>query len=227
MQPRTVIPEPSAETRWEGAGWASGSSWVQQNSDINAAMASLRPRVLFLGDSLTQGWGGPGRNLWEPAGETVARREFASTKWLNGGIAGDSLQNIHWRVRNGLFDVHQPELIVVLAGTNNVGVDSTPAVLDGLRTIVEQIHERSSSSKVLILKLLPRGDRPAAAQQIQEINDRLTDLKLPVVDAYSPLAREGKADPSAYQPDGVHLNAIGYARLAEVLREPLRPYQAP
>jgi lysophospholipase L1-like esterase len=146
---------------------------------------------------------------------------------LNGGIAGDSLQNIHWRVRNGLFDVHQPELIVVLAGTNNVGVDSTSAILDGLRTIVEQIHERSSSSKILILKLLPRGDREAAAKQIQEINDRLTDLNLSVADTYSSLAREGKADPSAYLPDGVHLNAIGYARLAEVLREPLRPYQAP
>ena len=62
-----VIPTPSAEDRAAAAGWTAGGTWLDQHEDINRIGASREVDLVFLGDSITQSWGGEGRHVGAPA----------------------------------------------------------------------------------------------------------------------------------------------------------------
>ena len=70
-------------------------SWKQRQALLNdrAAMAGPKARVVFIGDSITQGWEGAGKNTWE--------KRFAPHHAVNLGIGGDRTQHVLWRLDNG------------------------------------------------------------------------------------------------------------------------------
>ena len=66
-------------------------------------------KVVFLGDSITEGWAGNGKKIWDA--------HYAPRHAYNYGIGGDRTEHILWRIANGEFDHVKPKLVVLKIGT--------------------------------------------------------------------------------------------------------------
>jgi len=67
--------------------------------------------IAFIGDSITQGWEGNGKKVWE--------KYYAQRKCLNFGVGGDRTEHVLWRFENGQLDGIKPKAAVLMIGTNN------------------------------------------------------------------------------------------------------------
>lgn len=107
--------------------------------------------LVFVGDSITQGWEGNGREVW--------REYYGDRKALNLGIGGDRTQHVLWRLENGHLDGIQPRVAVVMIGTNNSGENRNSAgeIVDGVTAVVEKLRAKVPGLKILLLDIFPRG----------------------------------------------------------------------
>jgi lysophospholipase L1-like esterase len=112
-------------------------------------------QLVFLGDSITHGWEGQ-KELWESA--------WGQYKPANFGIGGDRTEHVLWRLDHGNMDGLKPRLVVLMIGTNNTGhrkaEEPAQQTADGVRAIIDRIHKKSPDTKVLLLAIFPRGERP-------------------------------------------------------------------
>src|SRR5205823_5263650 len=117
--------------------------------------------VLFLGDSITDAWGGDGHDP-RAAGAAIFKEEFVPLKTANFGIGGDRTQHVLWRLQNGELEGIQPKVVMLMIGTNNSnGRDNTAEeIADGIKAIVKEVHKHSPRTKVLLLGIFPRGPKP-------------------------------------------------------------------
>src|SRR3954454_12867028 len=99
--------------------------------------------LLFLGDSITQGWNGNGKAVWQ--------RHYAPRNPANFGIGGDRTQHVLWRLDNGEVDPIKPKVVVLMIGTNNLGSNSDDQIVEGITTIVSRLRSKLPESKVLLL----------------------------------------------------------------------------
>jgi lysophospholipase L1-like esterase len=186
--------------------------------------------VLFLGDSITDAWGGEGHRANAPGTEVLVR-EFGSLKLANFGISGDRTQHVLWRLQNGELDGIQPKLVMLMIGTNNSnGKDNTAEeIAEGITTIVKEIHQRSPKTKVLLLAVFPRREKPEDPQreklkQVNAIIGKLDDggktvKYLDIGDRF--LDKDGKL-PKDVMPDFLHPNAKGYEIWAKAVKGPIQ-----
>ena len=127
--------------------------------------------ILFVGDSITQGWSGNGKEVW--------RDRYANRKAANFGIGGDRTQHVLWRMQNGELEGIKPKVAVVMIGTNNSKNDPAADIASGVEKIVKEIQARTGA-KVLLLAVFPRGETPdSAADQratIKQVNERIAKL---------------------------------------------------
>lgn len=130
--------------------------WVKRHDGFVEIAKKGGVDVLFLGDSITDGWRGfnpknksGGKNVWE--------KSFAPLKAANFGIGGDRTEHVLWRIQNGELDGITPKVAVLMIGTNNTGANSAEQIADGVTAIVETIHKKSSNTQVLLLAVFPRG----------------------------------------------------------------------
>lgn len=178
--------------------------------------------LVFLGDSITQGWEGKGKAAWDA--------HFAPLKAANFGIGGDRTEHVLWRLANGNFDGLNPKLIVLMIGTNNTGHQgregyecSAEQTAAGVKKIIEQLGQKCPRAKVLLLGVFPRGETPADAfrQQNEATNVLIRpladgkrvfwmDLASVFLSADGTLSRE-------IMPDVLHLSEEGYQRWAEAI----------
>jgi lysophospholipase L1-like esterase len=165
--------------------------------------------LLFVGDSITDGWRGTGKAVWD--------KTFGPFHPANFGIGGDRTEHVIWRLRNGELEGIQPKLVVLMIGTNNG--DSAPDVALGVKTILLDIHERCPRAKVLLLGIFPRGEKPtdAARTKNEEVNKLISKfqgmLELGRVFYLDIGAKFLAADgtlPKDIMPDLLHPNEKGY-----------------
>ena len=130
----------------------------------------------FIGDSITQGWEGAGRNVWQEF--------YGNRKCINMGVSGDQTQHVLWRFEQGQLDGIKAKAAVVMIGTNNsnnnrAGVEdySTADILEGVQAIVQQIRTRQPDTKIILMGIFPRG-RTFSAQRgkILQVNEALARL---------------------------------------------------
>jgi lysophospholipase L1-like esterase len=133
--------------------------------------------VYFLGDSITRRWGA----LDYP--EFLAHWNACFRGWsaANFGWGADRTENILWRLENGEIDGVSPKVIVVLAGTNNVGRepgDETTVrdVTRGVSAIVDTCRRKAPSATIVLTAIFPRNDNPAVMPTIDRINANLETL---------------------------------------------------
>jgi lysophospholipase L1-like esterase len=124
--------------------------------------------LVFLGDSITQGWEGPGKATWE--------KFYANRKAANFGISGDRTEHVLWRMDNGNFDGIKPKLVVLMIGTNNTGhrKDKPEDTAAGVKAIIERLHKKSPETKVLLLSIFPRGEKPEDGGR--QLNDKINAI---------------------------------------------------
>ena len=97
-------------------------SWKDRHESLNQRVAEIgeKAQVIFIGDSITQGWEGEGKEVWA--------RYYTQRNAINLGIGGDRTQHVLWRLDNGNVDGLKPKAAVIMIGTNNSnGDDNTPS----------------------------------------------------------------------------------------------------
>jgi lysophospholipase L1-like esterase len=171
--------------------------------------------MLFVGDSITDGWRNAGQPVWD--------QNWAQYKPANFGIGGDTTQGVLWRMQNGELDGYKAKLIVLMLGTNNIARNPIDEIVDGDRLIVEEFKKRQPQAKVLILGIFPRSveaTHPNRAS-IKEINSKLAKLAdnkqvffMDIGDKF--LAPDGTLTPEI-MPDALHPNLKGYKIWAEAM----------
>lgn len=171
--------------------------------------------LVFIGDSITDGWRGGGKKTWDEA--------FAPLKALNLGIGGDRTQHVLWRLQNGELAGYEAKLCVIMIGTNNGG-DSKEDVAAGITAIVKEIQTRQPKSKILLLGIFPRGplanDRGRAKNaQVNEIIAKLDDggKTIKYMDIGDKFLDAKKDLPKDIMPDALHPNAKGYQIWADAI----------
>ena len=110
--------------------------------------------VLFLGDSITEGWG-KAPEVWE--------KFYKQYDAANFGIGGDRTEHVLWRIANGELDGIHPKVVILMIGTNNTGSNDADQIAAADKKIVAEIQAKLPDTKVLLLAVFPRGPRPPAA----------------------------------------------------------------
>ncbi|MGI9109320.1 MAG: GDSL-type esterase/lipase family protein [Opitutales bacterium] len=177
-------------------------------------------QVVFLGDSITAGWAGNGKEVF---------KEYAKYNAANFGIGGDRVQHVLWRVENGEFDGIKPKAVVLMIGTNNAGVaDNSPEqIAAGIKNIIDAIHKRSPETKVLLLAIFPRGPNSADANRVknEKVNAIIAKLddgkKVHFFDIGAKFLKPDGTLEKSVMPDLLHLNAASYQVEADAIREKL------
>jgi lysophospholipase L1-like esterase len=190
--------------------------------------------VLFMGDSITDFWRRDQTDR-QVGGKKVWDREFAPLHAANFGISGDRTQHVLWRLENGELEGIKPKVVVLMIGTNNTGFETdkvtprnTPAqTVEGVKEIVRLLRAKLPHTKILLLAVFPRGEKPDDLQrkQVNEINAqivRLDDGKNVRFLDLGPkfLAPDGTL-PKEIMPDSLHPGEKGYEIWAAAIKEPL------
>jgi lysophospholipase L1-like esterase len=176
-----------------------------------------KTELLFLGDSITEGWRGK-KAIWEKA--------FGAYSPANFGISGDRTQHVLWRIENGELDGIKPKAAVLMIGTNNSGTDPAEGIAKGVTKIVETIRAKTPNTKILLLAVFPRGSKSDGAfgpqqeklKQVNAIIAKLDDGKhvffLDIGDKFvsgpGPISAE-------IMPDFLHLSEKGYQIWADAI----------
>ena len=181
--------------------------------------------VLFLGDSITEGW------ARSAGAQAIWDKYYGKDQPANFGIGGDQTQHVLWRIDNGELDGISPKVLVLMIGTNNIHY-SADHILAGDTRIVEEIHAKLPNTKLLLLGIFPRGAKASdpnvdeMRQKIKTVNQGLAKLDdggkttryLDIGDKF--LDAEGNIDPSIMK-DALHPTAKGYQIWADAMQTTL------
>jgi lysophospholipase L1-like esterase len=175
---------------------------------INSRAKPGEVDLIFLGDSITQGWEGAGKEIWA--------KHYDSRRAMNAGIGGDRTQHILWRLENGNIKGITPKLAVLMIGTNNSGANNSEEIAAGITAIVTKLRKELPETKVLVLGIFPRGaDKNNPQRKVNEganaIVSKLADDKHVYYLDIGPkfLAEDGTLS-KEIMPDLLHLSPKGY-----------------
>jgi lysophospholipase L1-like esterase len=181
-------------------------------------------QFVLLGDSITDGW--RGKN-----GKSVFDEAFGKYNPYNTGIGGDRTQHLIWRVDNGELDGlnPNPKVAMLMIGTNNLGGNpSNDDIAAGITKIVKEIHEKLPQTKVLLLAIFPRSEKPdnPARARIKAINEQISKLDdggktVTYLDIGNKFLAEDGTLPKDVMPDFLHPNAKGYQIWADAIKPTL------
>lgn len=175
--------------------------------------------VYFVGDSITRRWGATDY----PSLLANWRKNFLGWSAANFGWGADRIQNILWRVQNGELDNVRPKIVVLQAGTNNIGssIAGSPDALaaditKGLEALIASIRTKAPEAVIIVTGIFPRYDNPAALPVIARVNRNLAGMqdgaRLRFVDINDKLT-EGTLNT-----DKLHLAERGYQVWADALK---------
>jgi lysophospholipase L1-like esterase len=180
--------------------------------------------VLFMGDSITQGWNKAGAAAW--------KEHFEPLKAGNFGIGGDRTQHVLWRITEGKeLDTINPKVCVLMIGTNNSGTNTAIEIARGVEAIVQEFRKQKPQMKILILGVFPRGPRdvkdfaPAATlnTKLPVVNKMIETLADGKMIFYKDIGKQflnDKGDlPMDVMPDLLHLSPKGYEIWAKAIKE--------
>ncbi|XP_041314056.1 platelet-activating factor acetylhydrolase IB subunit alpha2 [Pyrgilauda ruficollis] len=188
--------------------------WMSQHNRFVLDCKDKEPDVLFVGDSMVQ--------LLQQY--EIWRELFSPLHALNFGIGGDTTGHVLWRLKNGELENIKPKVIVVWVGTNN-HENTAEEVAGGIEAIVRLINTQQPQAKVIVLGLLPRGEKPNPLRQKNAKVNHLLKASLPKL----PNVQLLDVDVGFVHSDGtisyhdmfdfLHLTGGGYAKVCKPLHE--------
>jgi lysophospholipase L1-like esterase len=133
--------------------------------------------LYFVGDSIIRRWGATDY----PDFLVNWKANFHGWNAGDFGWGADRIQNILWRLQNGELDGVNPKVIVILAGTNNVG--KTPGddakvdeITRGMKALIDLCHQKAPGATIILTAIFPRNDSMAVIPTINRINQNLAGL---------------------------------------------------
>lgn len=184
---------------------AKRSGWAKQvEQDQNA--------VVFLGDSITQGWG------------PTMGGNFKGMKVANRGISGDTTRGMLIRLKDDVISLN-PKAVVLLMGTNDLEEKATPETIAGnLKLIIAELKKHNAQMPIILCKVFPSSEsKRRPAEKINRINELYEaavkgDPQIVVLETWRLFADKNGNAKKAEFPDLLHPNKDGYAMWAAALR---------
>jgi lysophospholipase L1-like esterase len=177
-------------------------------------------RVVFLGDSITDGW--------------KLAEYFPGKPYVNRGISGQTTSQMLVRMFPDVIRL-KPAVLIILAGTNDIARNTGPVTL---RMITDDFQAMAELAKVhgievIFSAVLPVSDYTARKQterrppaDVLKLNAWLREYtsrnKLGYADYYSALVDEKGFLKDGFSGDGLHPNAKGYAVMAPIAEAAIR-----
>lgn len=190
---------------------------------------SGRIDVYFLGDSITRRWGASDAQYAELLANW--KQSFQGWNAADFGWGGDTTQNILWRLAHGELDGVNPKVIVLMAGTNNLGKagplkwnDTTAVdVVNGIHAILDVCRKKAPGARIVLMGVTPRNDDMGMMPVINAINARLARLadgrRIRYLNINDELAdAEGRLYEGMTNSDKLHLAVKGYQVWADALK---------
>jgi lysophospholipase L1-like esterase len=199
-----------AQTPSNSPDWPQLARYRAENAALPEPVAGEQ-RVVFLGDSITDGWGR------QPGSGTF----FPGKPYVNRGISGQTTPQMLVRFQQDVVHLH-PAAVVILAGTNDIAGNtgpSTPAMIEDNFKSMTAIAQQNGI-KVVLASITPAYSYPwkpgvDPVAPIREVNAWLKNFcatqHCVYLDYYSAMADEKGAMKPGLAKDGVHPTAAGYA----------------
>jgi lysophospholipase L1-like esterase len=178
--------------------------WRERRAAFADEKANQQHALVFLGDSITQGWGDDFRRL------------FPGVKTANRGISGDTSRGLLTRLDDDVLALN-PRGIVLLIGTNDIDVKVPPeGIASNVKRLLARMSAHDPNMPIILCQVFPSSakmNRPAAT--IRKLNQLLAEVargneQVTVLDTYTLFANaDGDAKPEEF-PDLLHLNDAGY-----------------
>lgn len=187
--------------------------WMKRHELMNARVKEGNVDLVFIGDSITQGWEGRGKEIWQ--------KFYGNRNAVNLGIGGDRTQHVIWRLENGNLEGIEPKAAVIMIGTNNSGNNTPEQIAQGVTKIVQLIRKTTPNTKILLLATFPRGADPGdARRQVNEKSNaivaKLADNEhVHYLDIGKDFLNEDGTLSKEIMPDLLHLSEQGYTIWAE------------
>jgi len=186
--------------------------WTERRSGWAKRVQQDQGALVFLGDSITQGW----NNTLNPL--------FPGVKIANRGISGDTTRGVLIRLQEDVL-VLNPRGVVLLIGTNDLEEQAAPeTVAANLRLILAALRRHNPAMPVVLCNVFPSSaTKKRPVDQIKAVN-RLyfaglkDEPQVTVLDTWSLFANaQGDARLEEF-PDLLHPNTAGYLKWAAALR---------
>ena len=186
--------------------------WTQRRSQWAMRTAQDQHALVFLGDSITQGWGDDFGN------------RFPGVKAVNRGISGDTTRGVLFRLQDDVLALH-PAGVVLLIGINDLGNHAEPETIVGnLKLILAAFKQADPHLPVILCQVFPSSaTRACPADRIKKLNELYAaavkgDPQITLLETWPLFANaQGEAKPEEF-PDLLLPNPAGYAKWAAALR---------
>lgn len=193
--------------------------WLEKFKEADLKLgppAAGEKRVVFMGDSITEGW-----HFDKPGGA------FAEKPYINRGISGQTTPQMVLRFHQDVVNL-QPKVVVILAGTNDIAGNTGPMTLEETENNLAAMAEMAAANhiRVVFCSVLPAFDYPwqpglTPAPKIDQINAWLqkyaAEHKDVYVDYHSAMKDERDGLPAKLSHDGVHPTQAGYDIMAPLV----------
>ena len=191
-----------------------GKDWMARHNSFNDRVKQGNVDMILIGDSITHGWEGAGKEVWE--------QYYAPRNAVNLGIGGDRTEHVLWRLDNGNIDGINPKVAVLMIGTNNHRDNTAEEIAAGVEAIVAKLRSRLPGTRVLLLAIFPRTDVPeefrAKLREATALFSKLdSDPMVEFVDIGGAFLNEKGELTKDIMPDLLHLSGEGYKRWAEAI----------
>ena len=186
--------------------------WLEKRSGWARRVEQDQGALVFLGDSITQGWG-----------DNMGGK-FPGVKVANRGISGDTTRGVLIRLQEDVL-LLKPSGIVLLIGTNDLEEKAEPeTIAANLKLILAALKQHNSKMPVVLCQVFPSSaTKKRPADQIKKINQLYAaavkgDAQVTFIETW-PLFADAQGDAKVEEfPDVLHPNKVGYAKWAAALR---------
>ncbi len=214
---KTVSTTPGMLNEWWSIDW-----WLPRHEQKLADAKAIAAKggkvdLLFIGDSITQGWEKEGALVWQ--------ENYASRNAFAIGFGGDRTENVLWRLQHGAVENMSPKLVVMMIGTNNTGHrhENPATTAAGIKTLLVELQQRLPEAKILLLAIFPRDAQPdGKLRQINAgvnaiIKNYADDKRIFFADINAVFLTKDGVLPKDIMPDLLHPNEKGYQLWAKAL----------
>jgi lysophospholipase L1-like esterase len=188
-------------------------------SDDAAILKGAHPKAVFMGDSITEGWGAGDPSLFTHG-------------VVDRGISGQTSPQMLLRFYQDVVAL-QPKAVHIMAGTNDLAANTGPSSPDDFKNNIRAMVDLATAHhiQVILASILPADRFPwrpdiQPAEQIRQLNAWLRQFadqhKLTYADYHSSLTAPSGAFRPELSNDGVHPNSDGYAAMRPIADAALR-----
>ena len=188
--------------------------WKDRHRSKLESIENVNLKKVIIGNSITHYWSDEkgrenGINSW--------KKYVEPNGFLNLGCGWDRIENVLWRVYHGELQGYNADEIVLMIGTNNIGLSTDDEIVEGLCFLLKQIQVRQPNAEIKVIGILPRRGEE---EKTKNLNKRISVMAIKnnwrYIDVSEKLLKNGKIEES-YFTDGLHPNDQGYSLIAPLI----------